>query len=91
MDRRNLDDMRKEELMKYAKDVLGIETRHIGADGKKNRWRSVPEVRRECKDKEQEPMARNNDGAQSPHAPVGLPLKEGVQHAPVALPLLQDV
>ena len=62
MDGRNLDDMRKAELMMYAKDVLGIETRKIGAGGKNNLWRSVAEVRRECKEKE----ARL---CQSPHAP----------------------
>ena len=62
MDRQNVDDMRKAELMMYAKDVLGIETRKIGAGGQKNLWRSIEEVWRECKEKE----ARL---CQSPHAP----------------------
>ena len=40
MDRRNVDDMRRAELMKYAADVLGVETRKMGSGGKKNLWQS---------------------------------------------------
>jgi len=64
MARRNVEDMRKAELMKFAADVLGVATRRVGPDGKNNLWRSVEEVRRDCKEKE----ARL---CQSPHASAG--------------------
>ena len=46
---RDVDQMEKAELMAYAKDVLGVETRRAGLDGKKNLWRKVSEVKQECK------------------------------------------
>ena len=62
MARPNVEDMRKDELMPYARDVLGIETRKMGRDGKKNLWHTLIEVRGDCKNKE----ARL---CQSSHAP----------------------
>ena len=41
--------MEKPDLMPYAKDVLGVETRRKGPDGKKNLWRAVAEVKADCK------------------------------------------
>ena len=46
---RDVDAMRKAELMEYAK-TLGVETRREGQDGKKNLWRPVPDVKRDCKE-----------------------------------------
>ena len=46
---RDADAMRKAELMEYAK-TLGVETRREGQDGKKNLWRPVPDVKRDCKE-----------------------------------------
>ena len=45
-------DMRKLELMKYAVGI-GVETRRRGPDGKKNLYRPVEEVRRECEERAQ--------------------------------------
>ena len=33
--RKEVDTMNKEELMRYAKSILGVEVRHAGPDGKK--------------------------------------------------------
>ena len=38
--------MNKEDLMRYAKSVLGVEVRQAGPDGKKNRYRSVDDVKK---------------------------------------------
>ena len=46
---RDVDAMRKAELMEYAK-TLGVGTRREGQDGKKNLWRPVPDVKRDCKE-----------------------------------------
>ena len=46
---KNVDKMEKSELMVYAKDVLGVETRRASARGKTNTWRSVSDVRNDCK------------------------------------------
>ena len=62
--------------MKYAADVLGVETRKMGSGGKKNLWRSVDEVRQDCKEQE----ARL---CPSPHASAG---SSSSQRAPPAEP-----
>ena len=49
---RNVSDMRKTELMEYAKG-LGVETRRRGPDGKNNLYRSVEDVRRHCAERAQ--------------------------------------
>ena len=46
---KNVDEMEKPELMAYAKDVLGVETRRGGVNGKKNLWRTVSDVKNDCK------------------------------------------
>ena len=46
---KDVDKMHKAELMVYAKDVLGVETRRVGPDGNKNLWRTVAEVKKDCK------------------------------------------
>ena len=46
---RDVDAMRKAELMEYVK-TLGVETRREGEDGKKNLWRPVPDVKTDCKE-----------------------------------------
>ena len=46
---RDVDAMRKAELMEYAK-TPGVETRREGQDGKKNLWRPVLDVKRDCKE-----------------------------------------
>ena len=49
-DKKDIDKMHKDELMSYAKSVLGVEVRQVGLDGKKNRWRRVDDVRRDYKE-----------------------------------------
>ena len=46
---KDVGNMEKVELRKYAKHVLGVETRRRGGDGKKNFLRLVEGVRRGCK------------------------------------------
>ena len=46
---KDVDQMEKPELMAYAKDVLGVETRRVGSNGKKTLWRKVGEVNQDCK------------------------------------------
>ena len=41
--------MKKYDLMRYANNVLGVETRQAGPDGKKNRYRAVEDVKQDCK------------------------------------------
>jgi hypothetical protein len=48
--RKDVDTMNKEDLMRYAKNILGVEVRQAGPDGKKNRWRSVNDVKKDCKE-----------------------------------------
>ncbi len=43
------DQMNQAKLMKYAKDILGVETRRVGPDGKKTFYRLVSDVRQDCK------------------------------------------
>ena len=45
---KDVDKIRRHELMKYAKEVLKVEARRVGPDGK-NRVRDVADVRRDCK------------------------------------------
>ena len=55
--------MEKPELMAYAKDVLGVETRRVVSDGKKSLWRKVAEVKQDCKAAQArlcQPEAENN-------------------------------
>ena len=46
---RDVEAMRKGELMEYAK-TLGVETRRESEDGKKNLWRPVSDVKTDCKE-----------------------------------------
>ena len=49
---KDVEKMKKDELnqlMQFAKDVLGVETREAGPDGKKNRWRKVECVKEDCR------------------------------------------
>ena len=46
---RDVDAMRRAELMEYAK-TLGVETWREGQDGKKNHWRPVLDVKRDRKE-----------------------------------------
>ena len=46
---KDVEKMKKDELMQFAKDVLGVETREAGPDGKKNRWRKVERVKADCR------------------------------------------
>ena len=48
---KELEQMGRLELMTYARDVLGVETRRVGANRKKTLWRPLPLVRDECKAK----------------------------------------
>ena len=41
--------MKRDELMRYAKNVLGVETRTVGPNGKKTNYRAVEDVKRDCK------------------------------------------
>ena len=43
------DQMNKAELMKYAEDILGVETPQVGPDGNKNLYLAVSDVRQDCK------------------------------------------
>ena len=45
----DVEKMKRVELMQFAKDVLGVETREAGPDGKKNRWRQVERVKEDCR------------------------------------------
>jgi len=45
----NVDAMKKDDLMKFAKSVLGVEVRQAGPDGKKTLFRRVAEVKEDCK------------------------------------------
>ena len=65
---RDVDQMDKPELMAYAKDVLGVETRRSGSDGKKTLWRAVADVKQDCKAAQArlcQPEAENNPGPSS--------------------------
>ena len=44
--RKDVETMKKDELMRYAKNILAVEVREAGPDGKKNRWRSVDDVKK---------------------------------------------
>ena len=57
----NVDDMRKDELMKYARS-LGVATRK---EGTKN-WRAVEEVRQDCKAREAAQQERSRAHAGEP-------------------------
>ena len=46
---KDVDTMNKEELMHYAKSALDVEIRQAGPDGKKNRYRAVDDVKKDCK------------------------------------------
>ena len=46
---KDVDKMNKPELMIFARDILGVETRQVGSDGKKRRYRAVPDVKQDCK------------------------------------------
>ena len=46
---KDVGNMKKVELMKYAKNVLGVETRRRGDDGKENLFRLVEDARQDCK------------------------------------------
>ena len=45
---RDVDKMKKDELRRYAKE-LGVEIRQGGPTGKKNDWRAVDDVKKDCK------------------------------------------
>ena len=45
----DVDTMKKDDLMRYVKRVLGVELRNAGPDGKKNRYRAVEDVKQDCK------------------------------------------
>ena len=46
---KGVDNMNKAELMLYAKNIPGVETRRVGPGGKKNLHRAVPDVKQDCK------------------------------------------
>ena len=46
---KDVDEMKKSELMQYAKNILGVETRRVGPDGNKNLFRAVEDVKHDCK------------------------------------------
>jgi len=71
--------MRKADLMKYACSV-GVETRRQGRDGKKNVWRSMVEVRAECR--ERQAALRERPKAASPGTSA-VPAALGTDSAPV--------
>ena len=62
-------DMRKKDLMNHAVGI-GVETRRIGPDGKKNVYRSVHEVRRECEERAQSLTGPLQMGATPPQVVV---------------------
>ena len=67
---KDVDKMEKPELMPYAKDVLGVETRREGPDGKKNLWRPVADVRKDCKAEQtrvRQALPAENAGSSSSH------------------------
>ena len=44
-----VDKMKKDDVMHYAKQVLGVEVRQAGHDGETHRYRAVEDVKKECK------------------------------------------
>ena len=43
---KDIDAMKRDDLMRYARNVLGVEVRQAGPDGKKTRFRAVDDVKK---------------------------------------------
>ena len=80
--REDVDTMKKDDLMRYARE-LGVETRQAGPNGKNKNWRAVGDVKKDCKaaqarlcqpSQENEPLeASAESSSSSSEAPLPAP------------------
>jgi hypothetical protein len=83
---KDVDQMEKAELMAYAKDVLGVETRRMGSDGKKNLWRKVVEVNRDCKAAQAKLCQSQAENNPTPGSASSLPATGSASSSPPTMP-----